>query len=158
MNIFGLFPINARIYSDMKKLLSSLVIVGVLSASIWGLAANSCKSCMSGHSDPSSSCHTQTSSVENMDCHNQAESDSCNMNDSSPTDCQICSHSSVPTTKIESVTTVTLEKEILGHPIAQQSHFSNQIPPPTFVISQITSPPPVLANHLTFLESIRLLI
>jgi hypothetical protein len=142
----------------MKKLLSTLVIVGILSVSISSLASNSCKSCMSGHADPSTSCHTEVSSTEKMDCHNQADSDSCDMNDSGPMDCQICSHSSVPTAKIEAVTTVTMEKQLLGHPIAQQSHFSNQIPPPTFVIIQTTSPPPILANYLTFLEPIRLLI
>ena len=142
----------------MKKLVLSLVIGCILSASIWAIAVSSCKSCMSGHSDPSFSCHTQKSSAENMDGHSQAKADSCDMNDSGSTDCQICSHSNAPVAKIDYISIVTMDEQVLGYPVSQRNHFSNQIPPPTFVRIHSIDSLPILANHLTCLEPIRLLI
>jgi len=143
----------------MKKILPLLIIVYALIVSVNGASSQSCEACLSGHSDESVKCHNQTiTRAEVPSCHSEKAIDTCDMNDTTPSDCQICAHSDVPTAKIESVTAMTMEKQFLGQPSAQESFFSNQIPPPTFIIRQNTSPPSILANHLTFLEPIRLLI
>ncbi|MBT5953343.1 hypothetical protein HOG98_01350 [bacterium] len=143
----------------MKKLLLSFVIAGIFSASLFGTTSISCKSCISGHSESSSSCHTKASNTKIMDCHTQSSgSDSCDMNDSGEPDCQLCNVNNYNPSKKESVTSIILKKQTIDHLNLQEYDFSNQIPPPSLIVIQPISEPSVTSSHLTFLSSIRLII
>ena len=142
----------------MKRIIASLIMVCVLAGTAFSLFSQSCEVCLSGHSSSSDKCHTQSiPNLEEKSCHSETSTDSCDTNDSSSTDCQICFHSSDPLEKIGTVTTLTMEKQFFGL-ATPQNHFSNQIPPPILSKIYSVSSPPTLANHLTLLDPIRLLI
>ena len=152
------FFINDIIGSSMRKLFSVFIVLSVFSVSIWSLLAADCEACNSGHTT-SKTCHTVEKTVEKSNCCEQEQPvDSCDMNNASPNDCQICAHTEQPPAKIEASVNLKMDKElVLAIPEARNA-FSNQIPPPTVSSVILTESPPIVANHLVFLESIRLLI
>ena len=145
----------------MKKIFLSFLAVCVLTVSVWGVVSSSCESCVSGHQDVSKSCHASEKMLEKSSCcsqKTQSPKNSCDMDNSNPSDCQICAHTDQPPAKIEASVNLKMDKElVLAIPEAQNA-FSNQIPPPTVSSVILTESPPIVANHLVFLESIRLLI
>ena len=145
----------------MKKTFVSILSICVLTVSIWGVVSTSCEACLSGHQDVSKSCHTSEKIVQKSGCCPQETKEpagSCEMENSATNDCQICAHTDQPPTKIETSVNLKMDKKfVIALPEAQNA-FSNQIPPPMKSVTFLSSSPPTIANHLAFLESIRLLI
>ena len=145
----------------MKKLFSVFILLSVLSVSTLGIVANSCDSCRKGHVDSTTSCHAEKEEVKQKSCcstKTQQSEKSCDMNSGSPNDCQICAHTDQPPAKIEASVNLKMDNKFVIALPETQNAFSNQIPPPGTKLSFSTYIPPITANHLAFLESIRLLI
>lgn len=145
----------------MKKLFVSILSICVLTVSIWGVVSTSCESCLSGHQDVSKSCHTSGEMVQKSGCCPQETKEpagSCEMENSAPSDCQICAHTDPPPTKIEASVNLKMDKKLVIAFPEVQNAFSNQITPPMECVTFLSSSPPIIANHVALLESIRLLI
>lgn len=145
----------------MKKLFSVFILLSVLSVSTLGIVANSCDSCSKRHIDSKASCHAEKEEVKQKSCcstETQRSEKSCDMNGGSPNDCQICAHTDQPPAKIEASVNLKMDNKFIIALPESQNAFSNQIPPPDTQLLFSTHIPPITANHLAFLESIRLLI
>ena len=145
----------------MKKMVLFLLTIYVVTSSVFVFSSPPCESCLSSHQDVSKSCHSVEKIVQNSSCCSlevQSSSNSCVKDNPFLNDCQICAHTDQPPAKIEASVNLKMDnKFIIALPEAQNA-FSNQIPPPDIQPSFSTYIPPITANHLVFLEPIRLLI
>lgn len=142
----------------MKKLLSSLIIVCVLTASLWGLESNSCKSCVSGHTEISESCHSNKSaSTKKMECHTQDASSSCAMTDKKTNDCEMCSHGTSTPILSEVSAPVVIEKDLLISLKSYTKMLANVVNS-SYKMNHWLQSSLIQSNNLAFLESIRLII